>query len=195
MKGAYMRKHLIVLAAFVVALTGVVLLVTASNADAHTPNPVACDIARDAAKPGEKYRAQQLCIRAQRVHTKKHIAEARIAAATRACLAVRGSNMGVRLCSAIATVKPAWANSWALHRLLWHESSWSTNAVNEGSGACGAFQRLPCPWGYYGGTTAPGDDRVYSTALQQARNGLGNIQSRYRTPDAAYGHWVSYGWY
>lgn len=161
------------------------MLLVPSDSGAHTPRPIACDIARDQAPPGQKWRAQQVCIAAQRKHVADHVAAVRIATVTRACLRTGYRVLGVGMCRAIATVKPAWATSWYYHELLDRESSGSTNAVNERSGACGSFQRLPCPWHYYGGTSAPGDDRTYSSALQQTRNGVHYIEDRYGDPAGA----------
>lgn len=118
-----------------------------------------------------------------------------------ACLAVPGSNMSLTVCTALVdairknAVPKAWAWSPALHELLRRESTWNPNAVNEDSGACGLFQRLPCPWSYHGGNAGPSDDWVRATPLQQARNGLGYITGRYGTPDAALAFHNANGWY
>lgn len=189
------RAMKILIAVFVAfALINVLLLVTASTADAHTPNPRACQLAWEQAPAGEKWAARVRCERMQRRHVAWHQQERRIAAARAACLRMR-SGMGSGMCDAIARVRPAWGTNSAYHELLRRESGWSTNAVNERSGACGSFQRLPCPWRYYGGSSRPDDDRVYSTPLQQTKNGVRYIAGRYGSPERAIVHHNARGWY
>lgn len=117
-----------------------------------------------------------------------------IAHAVQDCLQLP-SDMGASVCSALAWTRREWAANRALHELLRRESSWSPNAVNESSGACGLFQRLPCPWEYYGGGGGAADDRVYATALAQAHNGVRYIDGRYGTPERALAFHDSHNWY
>lgn len=179
----------------VIVLLTFSLLTYVDETEAHTPRPIACQFAWDAAPAGSKWRARQICLRGQARHRANHARAIAVAAAIRRCLTVRGSDMGTGLCSAIAQVRPGWADSWAYHELLRRESGWNTNAVNERSGACGSHQRLPCPWSYSGGSSSASDDRVYSTALQQARNGVRYIEARYGTPAHALAYHDSVGWY
>lgn len=91
-------------------------------------------------------------------------------------------------------VPNSWPYNAALHELLRRESTWSPNAVNDGSGACGLFQRLPCPWKY----RAADPERVYATPYVQAKNGyryiLYSVQG-YGTPEAALAAHDEQGWY
>jgi hypothetical protein len=157
------------------------LLWIAEDAPAHTFKPGACYAASD----------RPACA----AYVRRHIAAHHRQALVDACLAVRGSGMGRALCTAIIDVRPAWGTNRALHELLRRESTWNLNAVNESGGACGAFQRQPCPWSSYGGTSSPLDDRVYASAATQARNGIGNIASRYGTPERALAAHDAQGWY
>lgn len=77
----------------------------------------------------------------------------------------------------------------ALDELWDHESGWNHLAENASSGACGIPQALPC-------------DKMSSVAADfrtnpatQIRWGLGYIQDRYGSPDAAWAHWQANGWY
>ena len=140
------------------------------------------------ARPGMR----STCTRLASRHANAHV----ILAARNRCLAMNGRDgLGWGACDALARVRPVWAASEALHELLRRESGWSPNAVNEGSGACGLFQRLPCPWSYYGGRPEPGDDRVYANPRLQVANGVRYIDSRYGTPVQALNHHNRMGWY
>jgi hypothetical protein len=77
-----------------------------------------------------------------------------------------------------------------LSALAKHESTWNPNAVNGDSGACGWFQRYPCPWRY---STDP--DVVHADALEQALNGYRYIVHRYRTPHGAIVYHNAHGSY
>lgn len=182
-----------IILAFTVGL-GFGLLLT-DTAEAHTPQPIACQIAWKAAPVGGKWQARQRCVAAQKSHVREHRVAARVAEATRMCLRTGYRVLSSGMCRAIATVKPSWASSWAYHELLDRESGGDPNAVNESSGACGAFQRLKCPWRYYGGTSSPRDDRVHATPLEQTRNGVRYIVGRYGSPAAAIRFHDANGWY
>lgn len=167
-------------------------------AEAHTPRPIACQIAWQQAPVGEKWTAKQRCIAAQRRHVNMHATAIRIAKVTRACVRYP-SGMGTGMCRAIATVEPAWATSWAYHELLRRESTWDPNAVNDSSDACGAFQRLVkrsqahprggrgCPWAFtvVGWRNGKRIEVVHATPLEQTINGVAYIKGRYGSPDAA----------
>lgn len=165
-----------------------------AEAEAHTPPSSACTAVWQAAPPGSKWDAKVACLKAQ----KRHAAEHRIATTTRRCVA-RPSGMGWGLCRAIAMVRPAWATNTAYHELLRRESTWNPNAINDSSGACGAFQRLqmrpspPCPWRTSGRGTRR--ERVYATPLVQTQNGVRYILGRYGSPEAALRFHDRVGWY
>lgn len=186
------RSALRATVAIVLALVAVAGITRPHDAGAHTPNcrQLAVDAALTNAPPGatpaEVTTLRQACNRTAARHARTHS----IATGTRRCTDVNGSGMSRSTCRALATAAvdrrvAAWAWSPALHELYRRESTWSPNAVNESSGACGLAQRYPCPWRYYGGTESPSDDRVYAPALEQARNGLRYIAGRYGTPDRA----------
>lgn len=70
----------------------------------------------------------------------------------------------------------------ALNKLWTRESNWNVNARNA-SGACGIPQALPC-------------SKIPDMSPQgQITWGLGYIKARYGTPQAAWAHSQSYGWY
>lgn len=183
---------------FAVGMLVGVMLAAPSDAQAHTPRPVACTIAWQQAPAGSKWTTKQRCIAAQRRHVNMHVAAIRIAKATRACLRYP-SGMGTGMCRAIATVEPAWATSWAYHELLRRESTWDPNAVNDSSDACGAFQRLVkrslahhrggrgCPWAFtvIGWRGQRRIEVVHATPLEQTINGVAYIKGRYGSPEAA----------
>lgn len=133
------------------------------------------------------------CIAAAIQHTADH----QIAISAQACINVPGSNMSRTSCRALASAafeidRAAWAADPAMHELLRRESTWSPNAVNDKSGACGLFQRLPCPWP---SSTSP--DWVGATPLVQARNGVRYIRDRdgYGSPARALDFHDANGWY
>lgn len=72
---------------------------------------------------------------------------------------------------------------------LWNrESSWSPNAVNKKSGACGLGQAYPCS------KATKGTD--YRTNWKtQVRWGLNYIKKRYGSPSEAWQHSQDIGWY
>ena len=197
------RSHLLI--ATIAALIGVLAYsYTPPSAEAHTPRCAQIAVAQALADPRpatpELVREYRLaCLRRAARHAQAH----RVTIATRRCVRVRGSVLGARVCHALARAAverrvDSWAWSPALHELLRRESSGDPDAVNERSGACGLFQRLPCPWRYYGGTASPRDDRVWASPLVQARNGLRYIccsSHGYRTPERALAAHNSQGWY
>lgn len=71
----------------------------------------------------------------------------------------------------------------ALHSLWSRESGWSHTARNPKSGACGIPQRHPCR----GLNQQP--------PAQQIAWGLSYIAGRYGSPQGAWGHFLSRGWY
>ena len=83
-----------------------------------------------------------------------------------------------------------WSNGdqWsAIDWIVSRESGWDPNAKNPNSTARGLFQLL-----YEPGTRTPyGPHNV----AQQARDGLGYIKGRYKTPQAAKAFWQSHNWY
>jgi len=86
------------------------------------------------------------------------------------------------------TIPDSWPSNWALHELLRRESGWNPNAINASSGACGLFQRLPCPW-----PVSPG--RVHATVQVEAANGFRYVLVRYGSPSAALAFHNAAGWY
>lgn len=81
----------------------------------------------------------------------------------------------------------------SLRALLMAESGLNPNAVNEGSQACGLFQRLKCPWeltrlGYKNWV-------VHATLDEQLDNGMAYIKHRYGTIANAWSFWTTHHWY
>lgn len=77
-------------------------------------------------------------------------------------------------------------NATEAEAVLWivdKESSFNPRARN-GSGACGLFQRLPCPWG-----------QSLENVEEQIENGLDYIKRRYQTPIEAKAFWLAHRWY
>lgn len=189
---ALARARILIIAAIVTLIAA--LLVSSTHtppASAHVP-PCATIAIRQALadeRPATAALVREYRIACQAV-AKRHALEHRIRIAAKRCRDVRGSVIGRSVCAALARAAverrvDAWSWSPALHELLRRESSGSPNAVNEGSGACGLFQRWRCPWRYYGGTASPHDDRVHASTITQTRNGLRYIAGRYGSPDAA----------
>lgn len=129
---------------------------------------------------------------------------------TRACVIKRVSwrchkhGPSISVCRALAAgalnakVPARWAYDPAAIQLLRHESGWDPNAVNDTSEACGLFQRLVrtgCPWPVSGVGTPR--ERVHYPPALQAADGWRYIKYRpgYGTPGAAWGHFLSHGWY
>jgi hypothetical protein len=86
------------------------------------------------------------------------------------------------------SIPDSWAYNRNLFDLVDRESSWNKNAINSSSGACGLFQRLPCPWSVSSST-------VHASRIQQMKNGLHYINGRYGSPDRAIQHHNEFGWY
>lgn len=184
-------------------------LATAPDAQAHQPDCRTIAIRQALADPRPatphlvaSYRTA--CIARARAHQRLH----RIQHATRRCMRVPGTIAGSRACHAVATAAvdrdhDRWAWSPALHSLLRKESSWNPNAVNDASHACGLFQRLVkpklaadgkgCPWPTSGVGTKR--ERVHTTALVQAKDGVRYVAGRYGSPEAAWAFWLAHGWY
>lgn len=74
----------------------------------------------------------------------------------------------------------------ALDQLWNRESGWSTTAVNPNSGATGIPQLLP---------SAHKIPRNWASAVVQITWGLNYIKTTYGSPDAAWAHEQSHGWY
>lgn len=85
---------------------------------------------------------------------------------------------------------PIQSDDYYVNWIIQHESSGNPNNVNGGSGACGLFQRLPCPWSY-----ATDPDWVGASVAEQMADGLSYINHRYGSPHNAYLFWISHGWY
>lgn len=77
----------------------------------------------------------------------------------------------------------------ALDQLWTHESGWNERAQNPSSGAYGIPQALP------GEKMASCGDDWRTNPATQICWGLGYIRDRYGTPDAAWAHFQSEGWY
>lgn len=187
-------KRTITVAALVVASLSTSTIAPAT-ASAHVPDCRRIAVAQALAdeRPATAALVRQYRVACVRVAARHALTHA-VATGTTRCLRTANGRAGTRVCAGLARAAaergtPSWAWSPALHNLLQRESSHDPNAVNENGGACGLFQRYCCPWRYYGGTASPSDDRVYSTPLEQARNGLRYIDGRYGTPDAAWGYW------
>lgn len=202
-------------------LLTLIVLLTGALAITYEPPPAAAHVTSRTACQAQALAAAQAVPPATvvefRIHFKrcmtaavKHSAMHRLALVTRRCLAVRGSDMSRSTCRALATAaiergKPAWAYNSALHELLRRESTWSPNAINDASHACGLFQRLVkrphpqggrgCPWPISGAGTR--HERVHHPAVDQARNGLKYIAERlgYGTPERALRFHDTHGWY
>jgi cell wall-associated NlpC family hydrolase len=86
---------------------------------------------------------------------------------------------------------PGWGvGQWPYLDLLWNrESGWQVDATNPTSGAYGIAQALPA----IKMDTAGAD--WLSNPQTQVRWGLGYIQARYGTPEKAWAHELTYGWY
>lgn len=186
-------KHVAIIAILICAAIAL-LLATPQVSVAHTVSPTQCDAY------GKIHRfttgasattAESRCNKVSRRHTLLH-----------RCYTVSGSGMSWGTCVGtvdaalrMSDVPESWTYSYDLHELLRRESTWNKNSVNESSGACGLYQRLPCPWDYYGGTSDPGDDRVSSTSYTQSVNGFRYIVDRYGSPGAALAFHNEHGWY
>ena len=77
----------------------------------------------------------------------------------------------------------------ALDALWSHESGWNHLAANSSSGAYGIPQALP------GSKMATAGDDWETNPATQIRWGLGYIQDRYGSPDAAWSFFQANGWY
>lgn len=79
---------------------------------------------------------------------------------------------------------------WSYLYQLWErESGWSSTATNAGSGAYGIAQALPATQ-----MNSAGSDWK-SDAATQIKWGMGYIKDRYGSPQAAWAHEESNGWY
>lgn len=100
------------------------------------------------------------------------------------------------------------AQMGSLVKLWTQESGWSSSARNPSSGAYGVAQALghgeantAAPDGtneygaQYGLTAAEAQQANAGSARWQIEWGLGYIQSRYGSPDAAWAHEQSFNWY
>lgn len=76
-----------------------------------------------------------------------------------------------------------------LYQLWMRESGWNVNAYNASSGATGIPQSLP------GSKMASAGSDWQSNYQTQINWGLGYIKGTYGSPQAAWAHEVSYGWY
>lgn len=184
-----MRRLTGVLAATVIAAVGLALVGTSQS------HPIS---KRSCIGLGN-YQKYKKCMKVQKRHSAHHRRQAQV---TR-CVKAPG-RMTRKTCAALVQaaisergIPTRWAWDPKLHELYRRESTWSLNAVNERSGACGIAQRLPCPWKYRGGNAGPKDDRVYVRPVVQCRNALRYIKDRpgYGTPARALAFHNSHGWY
>lgn len=201
-----MRATLLIVVAIIAAAT----ILRPGTAHAHVITPADCQqraiqqaLAVLPATPAEVRTLRLACYRIAARHAVTH----RVTIATTRCIAVRDSGMQPTVCNALARAavrqnRDAWAGSWHLHRLLFHESTWNPNAVNDSSEACGLFQRLVrrslspgrgCPWKVSGVGTR--NERVHHPAYEQSLDGLRYIAGRYGTPERALAFWQANGSY
>jgi cell wall-associated NlpC family hydrolase len=110
-------------------------------------------------------------------------------------IAAEGSLKGNQAAGALLAGKYGWSPSqspgqWAALVKLWtRESGWSVTATNPTSGAYGIAQALP-PDKY-----ASAGSNWRTSAVTQIRWGLGYIKDRYGSPEAAWAHETTFGWY
>ena len=84
----------------------------------------------------------------------------------------------------VATIRAYGEGEWpAMRQLIMHESGMNPYAVNPSSGACSAFQFLPCSK-----LGAPMSDFE-----NQIRKGIAYISARYTTPSRALAYWHCIG--
>ena len=96
------------------------------------------------------------------------------------------TSYNVKLGKAMAATHGWTGAQWnALYALWQRESGWSNVAKNSSSGAYGIPQALPASK-MYGGT---------SNSMLQIQWGLNYIAGRYGTPEGAWAHEESFGWY
>jgi hypothetical protein len=173
-----MTKHLRPLT---LLATTIALLAAPAPASAHTITPTTCrTVAAIWPTPTTRRAIARTCIILARRHTTAHIAASCIALPT---------PMTTGTCRALASVAPPWATDRAMHELIRRESGFDPGAVNDSSGACGLFQRLPCPWPH--GST----HGVNASTLVQVVNGVRYVRGRYGSPSAALAHHNAVGWY